>query len=171
MKLTLALSSFLLPTVAYAHAGTGEGFLRGLQHPLGGIDHVLAMLAVGIWAAQRGGRAFWLVPATFVVTMAVGGLIGAMGIAVPFTEACIVLSVLVLGLLVAGAARLSPAASAAIVGLLAVFHGLAHGSEIPADASGWAYGAGFLVATASLLGLGIAVALLMRRIERIVAWS
>jgi urease accessory protein len=168
-----ALAISILPALAYAHPVAGEvaGFLRGLQHPLGGIDHVLAMIAVGLWAAQRGVRALWLVPATFIAMMAIGGFMGAAEIAVPFAEHGIVLSVFVFGLLIAGAVRLPLAASAAIAGLFAVFHGHAHGVEMPADASGPAYGAGFLIATAFLHGIGIATVLLMRRIARVVAWS
>lgn len=169
-----ALSVLLiLPTLAHAHVAASEvsGFLRGLLHPLGGMDHLLAMAAVGVWAAQGGGRAVWLVPATFVATMAVGGAIGAAGIIMPFAEHGIALSMLVLGLLIAGHIRLSLPACAAIAGLFSVFHGHVHGVEIPADASGSAYGAGFLVATALLHGAGVAVALLAHRIAYREAWS
>jgi urease accessory protein len=163
-----ALATTTLPTLAYAHAGFGDvaGFLHGLQHPLGGIDHVLAMIAVGLWAAQRGGRALWLVPASFVLIIAMGGVVGAMNIFAPFAEHGIILSVLLLGLLIAGSVRLSMPASAAIVGLFAMFHGLAHGVEMPADSTGIAYGVGFVLSTAFLHGLGITVALLIDRAAR-----
>ena len=121
------------------------------------------MVAVGLWAAQRGAHGLWLIPATFVLVMALGGLISTMGVFVPFVEQGIVLSVLVLGVLIAAALRLPLFASALIVGLFAVFHGHAHGAEMPASASGFAYGAGFVFATAFLHGLGIGAALLTRR--------
>lgn len=164
--IVLSLAAFLLPPLAYAHVGVGDtvGFARGVGHPLGGVDHVLAMVAVGLWAAQRGERALWLIPATFVLVMAVGGFLGTMGIVVPFVEPGIVLSVLVLGVLVAAAVRLPLLASALIVGLFAVFHGHAHGAEMPANAAGLAYGTGFVFATAFLHALGIGAALLTRRL-------
>ncbi|MBI2751894.1 MAG: HupE/UreJ family protein [Betaproteobacteria bacterium] len=160
--------AFLLPTLTYAHVGIGQtaGFAHGFGHPLGGIDHVFAMAAVGLWAAQRGGRALWLIPATFVAIMALGSLIGTIGVFVPFVEQGIVLSVLVFGVLVAAAVRLPLSVSALIVGLFAVFHGYAHGAEMPANTSGLAYGAGFLLATVFLHGVGICAALLARRVGR-----
>jgi urease accessory protein len=130
---------------------------------LSGVDHVLAMLAVGLWAAQCGGRALWIIPATFLLVMSWGGLFGATGIALPFAQQGIVLSVLVLGVLVAVGVRLPPFASALVIGLFAWFHGHAHGAEMPADASGLAYGAGFVLATATLHALGLGTALLTRR--------
>lgn len=160
----LALVAFLLSTLAHGHVGVGEtaGLARGFTHPLGGIDHVFAMVAVGLWAAQRGERDLWLIPAVFVLVMALGGLIGTMGILVPFVEQGIALSLLVFGVLVAAAVRLPLSAGALIVGLFAVFHGHAHGAEMPVDSSGLAYGAGFVLATAFLHGLGIGVALVTR---------
>ena len=160
--------ALLVPTLAHAHIGVGQsaGFAHGFAHPFAGIDHVLAMVAVGLWAAQRGERTLWLIPAAFMLTMTLGGALGSTGIVVPFVEQGIVLSVLVLGVLIAAAVRLPMLASAVIVGVFALCHGHAHGAEMPANASGLAYGAGFLLATACLHGLGIAVALLTRNFGR-----
>jgi len=156
----------VLPGLAWAHASSGEagGLLRGMLHPLGGLDHLLAMVAVGVWAAQCRGRAVWVLPVAFLAMMAAGGFLGTPGAPGGFAEAGVALSVVVLGLLVARAVRLPSTAGAAIVAVFAVFHGLAHGAEMPADVSGWAYGAGFLVATAFLHAVGIALALLVRRV-------
>jgi urease accessory protein len=123
------------------------------------MDHVLAMVAVGLWAAQLGGRARWALPATFVSLMAAGAALGMGGISVPGIEQGIMASVLVLGLLVATAARLPLAAGAAIVGGFALFHGFAHGSEMPANASGFAFGAGFVFSTLLLHAVGLAIGL------------
>ena len=162
----MALSTVLfVPSLVHAHTGAGHtaGFLHGLGHPIGGLDHILAMLAVGIWAAQIGGRAIWAVPATFVGVMIVGGVLGTSGVAVPFVEQGIVMSVLILGLLIAAAARLPLVTSAAIVGLFAVFHGYAHGAEMPGVASGLTYGTGFALSTALLHLCGIAVGVFFQK--------
>jgi urease accessory protein len=155
----------LLPIVAQAHPGHGpaDSFASGLNHPLHGLDHILAMVAVGLWAAQLGGRSLWLVPATFVSLMTVGGALGMMGVPVPMVETGIMVSVLVMGLLIAFAARLPLAASVALVGVFAIFHGYAHGTEIPLAASGFSYGFGFVVATAMLHACGIALGLLAKK--------
>ena len=121
------------------------------------------MIAVGLWAAQRGGRALWLVPLAFVSVMILGALLGMAGIAIPFAEKGILISVLVLGVVIAAAVRLPLAASMMLVGLFALFHGHAHGTEMPATASGWLYGLGFVLATAGLHGLGIAIGLGAKR--------
>ena len=167
----LALVMLLLvPTAASAHTGAGptHGLLHGLTHPLFGMDHLLAMVAVGLWAAQRGGRAVWALPAAFVATMVVGGVLGAAGVGLPGVEAGILLSVLVLGALVAAAARLPIPTSVAAVALFALFHGHAHGAEMPHSTSGLFYGIGFVVATALLHATGIAVVVALQgaRIER-----
>jgi urease accessory protein len=157
---------FLLPSLAQAHPGAPghtHGFSNGLLHPLTGLDHICAMVAVGLWAAQRGGRALWLVPLTFVSIMVVGGILGMGGAQIPFVEQGIAASVLVLGIFIAAAVRLPLAASMAIVGLFALFHGYAHGAEMPDSASGFAYGIGFVVATASLHLSGIALGITTQR--------
>jgi urease accessory protein len=153
---------FLLPSLAQAHPGAPghtHGFSNGLLHPLTGLDHICAMVAVGLWAAQRGGRALWLVPLTFVSIMVVGGILGMGGVGIPYVEQGIAASVLVLGIFIAAAVRLPLAASMAIVGLFALFHGYAHGAEMPDTASGLAYGIGFVIATASLHFCGISLGL------------
>lgn len=153
----IALISVAVCGVANAHPGHGGGLLAGISHPLFGLDHLLAMVAVGVWAYQLGGRAKWLAPASFVALMAVAGGAGMAGIAMPMVESGIAASVLILGLLIAFAVRVTPAFAAAIVALFAVFHGAAHGAEMPALGSAWQYGIGFIAATAALHGLGLAL--------------
>jgi urease accessory protein len=162
----LAAAAAGLPTAAFAHAGHGEasGFLHGLAHPVGGLDHVLAMVMVGVLAWQLGSRALWLVPATFVTVMALGGVLGVAGISVPAVELGIALSIVVLGALVAFGAKAPIAVLLALVGGFAVFHGYAHGAEMPEGAGGLAYGLGFLVATALLHLAGLAVGAAVGRI-------
>lgn len=163
-KLIVALLA-LTPFLAQAHPmhGQASGLASGLNHPFSGLDHILAMVAVGLWAAQLGGRSTWLVPAAFVSLMTVGGAMGMMGIYLPMVEAGILASVLVLGVLIAAAARLPLAASMAVVGLFAVFHGHSHGTEIPHAASGLAYAAGFVLATVALHACGIGLGLLVQK--------
>jgi urease accessory protein len=156
-----------VPSLAQAHPGhpgQASGWVNGLLHPLSGFDHLCAMIAVGLWAAQRGGRALWMVPLSFVSVMALGGLLGLNGVPVPFAEQGIAASVLVLGLLLAASARLTLAASALIVGIFALCHGYAHGAEMPATASGFSYGLGFIAATTALLLCGISLGLLTQRL-------
>lgn len=165
MKKSLLATLFVLASVgtAAAHTGHGatEGFAQGFVHPLLGLDHLLAMIAVGLWGARIGGRALLLVPAAFVVVMALGGVVGVAGFDLPLVELGIVGSVLVLGLLVAAAPQLPLWAPTAIVALFALLHGHAHGTEMPETASGLAYGLGFVTATASLHGLGLMLGLLI----------
>ncbi|MCX7627626.1 MAG: HupE/UreJ family protein, partial [Methylophilaceae bacterium] len=160
LKLIPGLLGMLLPTAAFAHAGTGmgSGLGEGFIHPFGGPDHLLAMVAVGMWAAQLGGRAVWLIPAGFVGMMAAGGLLGMAGIDLPYVEHGIAASVLILGLLIAGSVRLAAQWGCLLVGACAVFHGYAHGVEMPVTAGAVAYGTGFILATIALHGLGIALA-------------
>jgi len=161
----IALALLGMSGVAQAHTlGLPHmDFATGLAHPLSGLDHLLAMVAVGLWAAQRGGRALWLVPLTFVLTMAAGGVIGFLGLSLPYVELGIASSVLILGILVALASRLSLAASMALVGLFAIFHGYAHGAEMAVEASALWYSLGFMLATATLHASGIGVALAARQ--------
>jgi urease accessory protein len=161
-----AVSIALLPTVALAHTGVGDtvGFSHGFIHPLTGIDHVLAMMMVGVFAWQLGGRALWLVPITFVLVMAIGGVLGVTGIGVPFIEIGIALSVIVLGASVAFRIKAPMAIAMAVVGLFAIFHGHAHGSEMPENAAGMTYGLGFMIATALLHLGGIGLGFLIGRI-------
>lgn len=158
---SLVALAALLPGAAQAHVGAGDahGFIRGFMHPVGGADHVLAMVAVGLFAAGLGGRALWLVPAAFLSMMIAGGMAGAAGLSLPFVEIGIAASVAVLGLAVACRWNVPVAAAMALAGFFAVFHGHAHGAEMPSDASGLAYGAGFVLATAALHLAGLAAAL------------
>jgi urease accessory protein len=121
------------------------------------------MIAVGLWAAQLGGRALWAVPLTFVGIMAVGGVLGMTGVGLPFTETGILASVLALGVIVAAAVRLPLAWSMALVGFLALFHGQAHGAEMPPDSSGLAFAVGFLLATAALHATGIGIGIFFKQ--------
>jgi urease accessory protein len=152
---SLALAVMAFSGMAQAHPGHGGGYLAGLTHPFTGLDHLLAMLAVGVWAAQLGGRAKWLVPASFIACMAVAASVGMSGIALPLVESGIVTSVLLLGLLIAFSIKLPVALSASIVGLFAAFHGYAHGAEMPLLSTPWLYGIGFVLSTAALHGTGL----------------
>lgn len=153
----------LAPTTALAHAGVGDtsGFAHGFAHPIGGLDHILAMVAVGLLAAHLGGRALWLVPLAFVGMMAVGGALGITGLEVPVVEAGIALSIVALGAVMALRLDLSTLAAMALVGFFAIFHGHAHGTEMPETISGLSYGVGFIVATALLHAFGVGIGLLL----------
>jgi len=155
-----------LPGTALAHTGVDDttGFAHGFVHPIGGIDHVLAMVAIGLYATFLGGRALWLVPATFVVVMALAGAFGAAGYIVPHAEAGIALSVIVLGLAVALRVALPVLTAIVLAGLFAIFHGHQHGAEMPSDVSGLGYAAGFMMSTALLHCAGIALGLLAGRL-------
>jgi urease accessory protein len=162
--LQLALLSLcLVPTAALAHVGVGgaSGFMHGFMHPLSGLDHQLAMILVGVFAYQLGGRALWLVPLTFVSVMAEGGFFGVVDVPIPSIEVGIALSVIVLGAIVAFGVKAPVAIAMAIVGLFAIFHGHAHGSEMPMDASGFEHGIGFMLATALLHATGIGIGVLV----------
>ena len=156
-------------TPAFAHVGVGStaSFTAGFLHPLGGLDHVSVMVAVGLWAALKGGRAIWVWPLAFVTVMLLGGALGMIGISVPLVEPGILASVVALGLLVALAVDLPLWLGAAIIGVFAVFHGHAHGAEVPETASGIEYMAGFATATATALLhlVGIAFAVGMSRLQ------
>ena len=131
--------------------------MQGLAHPLGGLDHVLAMVAIGLYAAMLGGRALWFVPSAFLGAMALGGALGMMGYGLPYTEIGIAVSVIVLGLAIAFRISLPTIAAMALAGVFAIFHGHAHGAEMPQSIAGYEYAAGFLLATALLHGIGIGV--------------
>ena len=163
-----ALLATLGTTPALAHTGLGttHGVAAGFAHPLGGPDHALAMLAVGWLAARIGGRALVAVPAAFLGAMALGGAAALAGLTLPAVEIGIGLSVVAFGALLAWPRDLPTAAVTAVVGAFAIFHGHAHGTEMPADASGLAYGAGFLLATALLHAAGIALGIAAERTLR-----
>ncbi|WIX02379.1 HupE/UreJ family protein [Pseudomonas sp. AR5] len=158
-KILIATTLLLSPALAFAHPGHDHaGVMSGLAHPLFGLDHLLAMLAVGLWAAQQQGAARWALPLTFVATMLFGGLLGFAGIEMPLMETGIAGSVLALGLLVALAVRPPVAIAVGLTALFAASHGVAHGLELPALSSPWGYAAGFVAATAALHAAGYAVA-------------
>ena len=163
---TAAAALAALPNAALAHTfgAHDAGLVHGFLHPVGGWDHLLAMVAVGLWAAQRGGKALWALPMAFVGAMIGGGLLGLAGIGLPQVELGIVLSVVALGALIALQSRLPLLASAGVVALFAVFHGQAHGAEMPEAAQPLLYGLGFALSTALLHGAGIGAALLLRRL-------
>jgi len=167
-KKALIAASLLagMPTAALAHTGVGHvfGFSSGFLHPLGGLDHLLAMFAVGLLAAQLGGRAIWLVPTTFVSVMVLGALAGLAGVPLPGTEYGILLSVIVIALPVAFALGIPTGVAMALVGVFAIFHGHAHGAEIPIDAHAGTYVAGFALATALIHAAGIALGLVLGRL-------
>ena len=154
----------LLPHTAWAHVGSSQagGFFIGLQHPISGVDHVVAMLAVGLWGAQLGPPAVWALPVVFPMMMAMGGNMGLIGIPLPGVEVGIALSAIILGLMVSTEARLKIRLSMLIVAFFAIFHGHAHGTELPAGQSGLLYSIGFVVATGCLHATGIAIGLIHR---------
>ncbi|QKD06072.1 HupE/UreJ family protein [Mesorhizobium loti] len=161
-RLSLSAILFLAAAMpAYAHVGIGttSSFTAGFMHPLSGLDHMTVMIAVGLWAALKGGRAIWAWPAAFVGVMLGGAALGMAYVPVPFVEPGILASVVALGLLVALAVDLPVSAGVAIIGLFALFHGHAHGTEVPENAGGLEYMAGFAVATALLHAVGIAAGL------------
>jgi urease accessory protein len=164
LKRITATAAILAVTAApaFAHLNPEEhgSFMAGLTHPLSGADHMLAMIAVGLWAAQIGGRARWTVPTAFVSVMAIGFMLALTGAPLPFVEPGILASVIGLGLLVALAVRVPTAISAAIVGVFALFHGHAHGGELGA-ATALTFGLGFIAATAALHGVGVALGILI----------
>jgi len=163
-RLLVTIALLLAPSVAFAHPGHGEAgsLLAGFLHPLSGLDHLLAMTAVGLFAAHLGGRALWAVPATFVAVMALGGVSGAAGISLPFVEIAIALSVVIFGLMIFSGMAPPVLAAMALVGIFAIFHGHAHGTEMPVGGSGVDYGIGFMVATTLLHGCGITLGLAIR---------
>jgi len=171
----LALAGvLLLPGLAGAHIvpGTTHGFREGLAHPFTGLDHFLAMFAVGLWAAQYRGRAVWMIPLTFVGVMGLGGALGLAGAAMPGgqlgVEIGIAMSVLVLGTLIAGAARFKLSWSMGLVALFALFHGYAHGHEMPGAMSALSFSLGFMGATLLLHGLGLATGFYLQKETRAV---
>jgi urease accessory protein len=159
----VVLVALLSAVPAFAHSGTFAGGLRGgLAHPLFGLDHVVAMVAVGLWGAFLGAPAMFVLPIIFPLVMAGGGVLGILGVPLPGAEIGIAVSALVLGLMVALAARPPLMVAAVMVGAFAIFHGHAHGSELPPGASAVAYSLGFVVATGLLHLAGIGFGLLAR---------
>ncbi len=166
-SLSLLSMLFLLlcvsgPAAAHTEAGVAGGLLSGFLHPMTGLDHLVAMVAVGLWGAQLGAPAIWVLPVCFPSVMAVGGLLGIAGVPLQLTELVIAASALVLGVVVATALRLPFWAAAVVVGVFALFHGYAHGLELPGAANPLAYGVGFVVATGLLHAVGILIGVLTR---------
>jgi urease accessory protein len=163
-SLTVLVLVFLFAPTAFAHPQKGEavGFLTGFRHPISGLDHVLAMIAVGLWSAQLGSPSIWLLPVAFPMVMAVGGMLGLMGVPLPGVEYGIALSAILLGAAVMFEVRPPLGIAAALVGFFAIFHGHAHGTELPAGQSALLYSMGFVIATGCLHGLGIAIGTLHR---------
>ncbi len=160
-KIILSLAGLLLaPWSSHAHtaAGAANGWHDGFNHPLHGWDHLVVMIAVGLWAAQQRGRAVWLVPLTFVGVMTLGGLAGVTGVSLPGIEMGILVSVAVFSVLVARNVRLRTGTSMLIAGFFAFFHGFAHGAEMPGSASIIGFGLGFVAATLLLHSLGLVTA-------------
>ena len=154
---------------AEAHVGQGLhlGFAQGFVHPLGGLDHVLAMFAVGLFASLLAGKARWLVPACFVTMMIAGGMLGSFGVQLPLVEIAIALSVVVLGAVVALQWKAPVTKALGMVGFFAVFHGFAHGAEMPANSSSVGYVLGFVLATAALHGAGLALGLAFKAYRKV----
>jgi urease accessory protein len=161
----LTVGGFAAPALAHTGVGPTHELSQGFLHPLGGLDHVLAMVAVGLYAAQLGGRSLWLLPAAFVAAMIAGGLLGYVGVPVPMVEQGIGLSVVAMGLAIALGLRLPAVAAVILVGAFALVHGHAHGSEGAELASFLSYAAGFVAATAILHAAGIALGLALDRLD------
>ncbi|RPH73700.1 MAG: HupE/UreJ family protein [Candidatus Rokuibacteriota bacterium] len=160
----LAVATALWPSLAWAHTegGRAEGLLAGLHHPISGLDHVLAMVSVGLWGAQLGRPAIWVLPVTFPMVMAFGGMLGLVRVQLPGVELAIALSGILLGLAVLAEWRPSLRWASILVAFFAVFHGHAHGTELPAGASGILYSIGFVVSTGTLHAVGIGIGLVHR---------
>jgi len=175
--LTAALA--LLPTLAFAHPGHGlghdlqPGFVAGVLHPFTGLDHLAVMLAVGVWAAQLGGRLRYALPASFIVLMLAGAMLGISGVHIGASEQGIAASICVMGLLLAFAVRLPAAASVLLISSFAVFHGYAHGIEAPHQTNIVAYLSGFAMSTAALhvVGLAIGAVLLSYEQSKTLRWA
>ena len=157
-------SLLVLADIASAHPGHGaSGFAAGVRHPLSGIDHILAMIAAGLCAAQMGGRALWMLPVTFIAFMIGGGILGLGHAPAPMIEQAIAATVLVLGLIVASGSPLAMPVTTGLVALFALFHGYAHGAEMRAGIGPMQYAAGFVVATAILNGVGLVLGSALKR--------
>jgi len=159
-----ALAVLMLPALSHAHvAGSpAGGFTSGFRHPISGLDHVLAMVAVGLWGAQLGNPAIWVLPVAFPMVMALGGMVGLLGIRLPGAEIGVALSAVALGAVVLTEAKPRLELAAVLVAFFAIFHGYAHGTELPQGASGLYYSIGFVIATGSLHAVGIAIGLIHR---------
>jgi urease accessory protein len=158
----LVLVAWPLTALAHTKGGEALGFSSGVQHPMSGLDHVLAMMAVGVWGAQLGPPAVWLLPVTFPMVMACGGMLALMGVSLQGVEIGIAVSAIALGAMVCREARSPLWVATVLVGFFAMFHGHTHGTELPAGANGLLYSVGFVLSTGGLHALGIVLGLLHR---------
>jgi urease accessory protein len=154
----------LWPAAAMAHVESGEagGFMSGVTHPISGLDHVLAMVAVGLWGAQLGSPAMWMLPIAFPMMMAVGGMLGLIGVPVPGVEVGIAVSGIVLGVMVLGEVKTPLTAAMILVGIFAIFHGHAHGTELSEGQNAMLYRIGFVISTGTLHAVGIGIGTIHR---------
>jgi urease accessory protein len=162
-KAALLCLLLLWPARAFAHILEGDaagGFISGFEHPISGLDHIVAMVSVGLWGAQLGAPAIWLLPVTFPIVMAFGGMLGLMGVSLPYSEVAIALSAVALGAVVAAEARPPLWEAAVLVGFFAIFHGYSHGVALPPDQNGVLYSVGFVIATGLLHLTGIGIGLI-----------
>ena len=169
MRRVLGVLGILLfsPSLAHAHVvGGGGGFVSGLSHPVLGFDHLLAMVSVGILSAQMGGKAIWTVPATFVGVMLVGGILGIEGVPLFSVELGIAISVVALGIALAAEKKLPALFAMLFVGIFAIFHGHAHGTEMPSIAEPVLYALGFVTGTAAIHIFGVFIGLLFEQSAR-----
>jgi urease accessory protein len=159
--LIIASATVLSSAPAFAHTAPGqaEGFVTGFLHPLSGLDHVLAMVAVGIWGAQLKRPAIWILPVAFPLVMSIGGLLGIRGVPLPGVEIGVAASAVVLGFAIALELRPPLWVAGVIVSVFAIFHGHAHGTELPKAAAPLTYAAGFVIATGLLHLCGILIGL------------
>ena len=155
----------LLPSISYAHEGSGGGFIAGLTHPVLGFDHLLAMLSVGILSAQMGGQAIWRVPLTFVLVMLAGGILGINSVPLFSVELGIAVSVLALGIAIALEKKLPPLFAMVFVGFFAIFHGHAHGTEMPSLSKPLFYACGFVIGTAGIHIAGVLIGIIAERLK------
>ena len=160
-----------MPALAHTGGHAASGLVDGFAHPFAGLDHMLAMVAVGLFAAVLGGRALWAVPASFVSMMLVGGIMGFTGIEIPAVEAGIALSVVIFGAVLAAGVRCVISVAVMLAGMFAIFHGRAHGAEMPMEAAAGLYCLGFASATILLHGAGLAVGTVLSHRQMIHRWA
>jgi len=166
LLITALVSVLALPNIVYAHvADGGTGFMAGFSHPVLGFDHLLAMLSVGILSTQMGGKSIWKIPATFVVVMLIGGVLGMKGVNIISVELGIVFSVLALGCAIASDNKFPPLLAMIFVGIFAIFHGHAHGTEIPYLAEPTLYACGFVVGTAVIHIAGVLLGFVVKKLK------
>jgi urease accessory protein len=174
LKHTLLVVSMMvaaMPALAHTGSHAASGFGNGFAHPFGGLDHTLAMVAVGLFAAVLGGRALWALPATFASIMLIGGVMGFIGIEIPAVEAGIALSVVIFGAALAARIRCRISVAMMLTGIFAIFHGYAHGAEMPMEAAAAHYCLGFVSATVLLHGVGLAIGIVLSHRQMIHRWA